>query len=142
MKRWRWVVPVVFLLPLAVISVLLLSAKESDRNQMSHEAIAHCRATLLACEAYYQHPGSGKKYPSSLTDLVEPPFGGPSFLRTGQTDLIDPWRNPYRYAVVKTASGDTELYVWAERVVNGKLKLLGAKMRPGGQTEVFGLPEE
>ncbi|MBN9121950.1 MAG: type II secretion system protein GspG [Planctomycetes bacterium] len=139
MKRSRWVVLALLVPLLATVGLLCFGMKESDRHQTQHEAIAHSCDVLLACESYYRHPDSGKKYPSGLTDLVEPPFGGSSFLR--ERDLIDPWGNPYRFATVRGAKGDTELYVWAERVVGGKRKLLGAKMAPGGQPELFGLPE-
>jgi hypothetical protein len=140
MKR-RWLAylalgTLVVLLGLGLMTALTVDYGGSSTR--TGEAVYHASGLLLGCEAYRRNPGSGGKYPASLSELLAPPFGGGSFLRNGQDDLIDPWGNPVRYAVVRTKDGGQEVYVWGERVVDGRLRLVGAKMTPDGQVEVFG----
>ena len=59
-----------------------------------------CTGLSTAVEAYTNNaanPGltEQEKYPQSIMQLVNPPFGGQSFLRNGQNDTIDPWGRPY-----------------------------------------------
>jgi hypothetical protein len=142
MKAIRRVILTLIVL-LVLLLGMLLGTRESDKNYNLYKAIIRSEELLLMCEEY-SHSGSDKKYPSSLADLVTPPFGGSPNLRdTPQHYIIDPWGNPYKYAMVKNAQGKTELYVWTECVVKGKLKLLGAKMIADGSMSIvrFGHPE-
>jgi hypothetical protein len=107
----------------------------------SGSAVRQAESILQACEAYRLHPASGNKYPAKLADLHKPPFGGESYLRNGEADLIDPWNTPYRYAVLTGSDGEQEAYVWGEQMIEGKLRLYGGKLRPEGRIERFGLEE-
>ena len=134
---------------LVVVAVLLVAAVITIVSTMryigsgrSGDAIQQSMSILRACEAYRDNPNNpeaGKRFPTTLADLVKPPFGGSSFLRSGEADLLDPWGHSYRYAVVTSASGEQEAYVWAERIADGKLKLLGAKRCADGEVRIFGL---
>ena len=122
------------------LAVFVASTMQALGPSKSGRAVSQSMAIVSACEAYRNHPANPDrgKYPSALTMLAKPPFGGQSFLDRAKQDLIDPWGNSYRYAVVKTASGEDEVYVWCETVVAGRLKLLGAKRKADGVVEAFG----
>jgi hypothetical protein len=67
-----------------------------------NKALLDCTSIATAIEAYTQCPQNPgiteeQKMPSGPLDLLNPPFGGPSFLRNGQPDLLDPWGNPYQF---------------------------------------------
>jgi hypothetical protein len=143
MKWGRRVILVLIVLLLAVIS-LALSTSMTDKYYNTHKAIAQSRFLVGMCEAYRNYSANPQrgKYPATLTELVKPPFDGGQFVVEGERDLIDPWGNPYRYAVIPNAKGEQEVYVWCERTVNGKLTLHGAKRRADGEIELFGRPEE
>ena len=133
-------------LALAVLLVALLALASSIRAlgpTDTGQAIAQAQWSVEACESYRNHPANPNrgKYPASLADLVKPQFSQSGFLIRGEKDLIDPWGHPYRYAVVKNADGEDEVYVWSERFAGGKLKLVGAKRKANGEIENFGLPE-
>jgi general secretion pathway protein G len=64
-----------------------------------------CRGLAQAVEAYYTNPQSGNQYPSSLQELLTPPFGGTSFLKNGQEDLVDPWGKPYQFQFIQGQDG-------------------------------------
>ncbi len=125
---------------LALLSLLLFASLWSIRYNpwtTTYSATYLAKRLLGACEAFREHPASGGKYPASLSELHSPPFGGSSFLRDGQSDLLDPWGNPFRYVVVAGADGKQEVYIWAERTVDGKLTLAGAKRTTEGQVLLF-----
>jgi hypothetical protein len=92
------------------------------------------RTLLQACEAYYANPQSRNVYPTGLADLVEPRFGGASFLRNGLADVYDPWGAAYKYEVAPTrgkVNGKDAVYdrpyVWTERKIDGKVRVFGWK---------------
>ena len=83
---------------------------------------------MTACEAYQTSPQNEKgKPPTILLELVKPPFGGVSFLRNGEKDLLDPWGKTLQYAVAKDEKGELRAYVWAELTIDGKTKVIGTK---------------
>ena len=141
MKWLKWLVGVLAAVLVLVIAVGLLGLESSDRNYMSHSAIDQARYLAIGCEMYYEHPKSGGKYPEKLADLIHPPFGDGPFVEDHSSDLIDPWGNPYKYALVQNENGKWEPYVWAERTVDGKTTLLGAKWTANGEAQLFGLPD-
>ncbi len=51
-----------------------------------------------ACQAFRDHADNSKhQFPSSLRDLLHPPYGGASFLANGEEDLRDPWGELFKY---------------------------------------------
>jgi hypothetical protein len=133
-------------LALVVLVAALLATASSMRAlgpRAAAQAVAQSQSAVRACEQYRNHPANPDrgKYPTALADLAKQPFIKDSFLLGGEEALRDPWGNPYRYAVVKNATSEDEVYVWSERLVDGKLKLLGAKRTANGEIEKFGLPE-
>ena len=143
MKRFRWVV-----LGLAVLLVALIAlssvVRVSGGPTPTGQAISQSKLLLQMCEYYRDHSANPQrgKFPTTLAELAKPPFDGAQFLTKGERDLIDPWGNPYRYAVIPNTKGEPEVYVWGERTKNGKLTLHGAKRRADGEIELFGRPEE
>jgi hypothetical protein len=106
--------------------------KKEDEKVQEEKAKLKRQSILTACEAYSistSNPGltDAEKMPTTLTNLVQPPFGGTSFLRNGEKDLLDPWGKMFQYAVVKDEKGELRAYVWTERTVDGKTKVIGTK---------------
>ena len=71
-----------------------------------------CKSLETAIEAYTQHEANTKhEFPTTLNDLVHPPFGGPSFLRNGETDLRDQWGKPYQMERARWPDGEEYILV-------------------------------
>ncbi len=105
------------------------AAREAAEYEAALEAHAELRlhSIITACQAYYTNPKSGHEYPEKLTDLVKPPWGGSSFLNDPATDLLDPWGQPFQYERRKDSAGAERPFVWTERTVDGKTKVIGDK---------------
>ncbi|HUR54263.1 MAG TPA: type II secretion system protein GspG [Gemmataceae bacterium] len=101
------------------------SAKQDEAKEKMAELNA--RGLAQACEAFYLNPNSNSIFPARLAELVNPPFGGASFVRNGAKDLLDPWGKEYKYALETLRDGAQVPRVWTERVVNGKAKVYGHK---------------
>jgi hypothetical protein len=138
-RKWSIGVQVGLVVALVVAVVLTVFTRGHVVPDRVYRAVLQAKGLTLACEAYHENPSSGNKYPAKLADLHSPPFGGSSFLRNGEEDLLDPWGNPFKYAVVPDAKGEPELYVWSEQTVDGKLQFIGAKRTAGGSTVLFGI---
>ncbi|MCI0699673.1 MAG: hypothetical protein L0241_01125 [Planctomycetia bacterium] len=143
MSRRKWLLAVLAVLMVVVI-LSALGTLVPPVSDAPPRAVFQAKAIVEACEAYRDNPTNPErgKYPSTLIELVNPPFGGPPFLRNGEADLFDPWGKQFEYAVKTDTEGNTEVSVWTERIVDGKLKLLGAKRTTTGKIELFGLPDE
>ncbi|QJW97833.1 hypothetical protein [Frigoriglobus tundricola] len=80
---------------LSLVAVTLLAAftfAAADDKADEQRAELGSKGLLQACEAYQNNPQNATMaYPTILTELVKPPFGGTSFLRNGEKDLRDPW---------------------------------------------------
>lgn len=74
-------------------------------EQQKRDAHRHCQNLAQAAEAFNLNAANESGYPRTLKELVMPPFGGPSFLRNGERDLIDPWGNPYQLEPFQRADG-------------------------------------
>ncbi len=69
-------------------------------------ALVGCKNLATAVQAFATNPANPDwTIPRELGDLVRPPFGGPSYLRNGDADLIDPWGQPYRMSARKRDDG-------------------------------------
>lgn len=115
-----------------LIAATGLARADQPKLEAEKEArtLFQARSLMTAAEAYYSHPQSRNKYPDSLNDLLNPPFGKASFLRNGPADLLDPWGKTFQYDIRKDANGNQRAYVWTERTVNGKTKVIGTKPPP------------
>jgi hypothetical protein len=105
----------------------LLRADNGVEKAKEEKARSQCASILLACEAFATNPASKTGYPTILLELVKPPFGGASYLKNGEKDLLDPWGKTVQYAVAKDEKGRLRAYVWTERKVDGKAKVIGTK---------------
>lgn len=77
-----------------------------------------CKSLETAIEAYIQSPQNpnrdgtdDQKMPGGPQELYQPSFGGPSFLRNGQQDTIDPWGKPYQFQTQTRADGTSYILV-------------------------------
>lgn len=141
MKLKQWVV-VACGIVLAVLLASLFATRMSDRHYSTHKSISRASGVIGACLDYRRHPKSGGRYPVSLDELEHPPFPSdplPAF--STERELRDGWGKRLRYALVINEKGEAEPHAWAERVVNGKTHLCGAKATATGEVVMFGLPE-
>jgi hypothetical protein len=140
MKR-RWWFGIGFVVLLFVVFGNLADVRHLGPPELPSRAQHQSVAIISACEAYRDCPANPERgqYPTNLGQLVQPPFGGSSFLRNGNADLYDPWGNPFQYEVEKNESGETEIRVWTTRTVGKEQKVIGAKRLGNGTVEVFGV---
>jgi hypothetical protein len=124
--------------------VFVASIHPTDKHYNTFQAAIRAEECVWACRKYSRQPDAGGKYPARLADLLAPPFGGESMLEAWEKDsLIDPWGNPYKYALVPNADGTPEPYVWTEREApHGRTTLIGAKLTAQGEVVAFGLPRD
>ncbi len=75
-----------------------------------------CKGISQAVEAYVTNPANpNSDQPGTLQDLIQPPFGGPSFLRNGLDDTRTPWNNE-QYTMEQATRSDNTTYmlVWTK----------------------------
>src|SRR5262245_7045186 len=107
----------------------VVSASDTQANRAREQrAEVQSRGILQACEAYQVNPANKTQtYPTILPELVKPPWGGFPYLRDGEKDLLDPWGRRFNYAVAKDEKGNLQAYVWTERTVIDRTKVIGMK---------------
>jgi general secretion pathway protein G len=76
------------------------------------QAQLKAKTIATAIEAYYANPNSNQQYPTQLGELIQPPWGGTSFLKNGQEDLIDPWGSQYQIQFITGADGSQQVVVF------------------------------
>ena len=119
----------------AIVAFGLKSRGDAATRLTVHRATA----VVNACRTYRGlHPDRG--YPPTLADLSNPPPGdGPVI---DAASLTDGWGNPFRYALVPTAAGLLDAYVWAEHTRDGRTTVHGAKITADGVVVQFGQPDD
>ncbi len=80
-------------------------------------AVADAQVITLAVKTYYLQ---NNRWPVQTFDVAP-------FLEKGKDGLLDPWGEPYKYALSLDEKGNTIPHVWAEREVKGELKVFGNK---------------
>jgi len=118
-----------FVLAVVLVASPVARADTPEVEKAKEErALLGCRSLEQACEAYQFNPQNKTELPPTiLLELVKPPFGNVPFVRNGEKDLLDPWGKMYRYAVAKDEKGRIRTYIWSEREVDGKTKVIGMK---------------
>jgi general secretion pathway protein G len=96
-------VVVAILVILAGVGVVATTRYLEDARK--NRAQLQCKSLETAVEAYRANPQSGNQYPTQLQDLLVPPFGGTSYLKNGEQDLIDPWNKQYQIQMITGADG-------------------------------------
>jgi hypothetical protein len=66
-----------------------------------------CQRLMKACNDYRADPASGNRYPSDLSQLLNPTFASNKapYVDGGKQALIDPWGSLYRFEIVKDPNG-------------------------------------
>jgi general secretion pathway protein G len=105
-------VVVAILVILATVATVATTRYIDDAKKS--KAQLGCTSIAQAIEAYMnnpQNPGltDDQRMPQSAQDLVQPSFGGPSFLRNGVSDTLDPWGQQYQFA--RTPRSDGTMYI-------------------------------
>jgi general secretion pathway protein G len=87
-------VVVAILVILAGVAIVAVPRYIDDaRKSRAHLA---CQSISQACEAFHTNPANSTgNYPQSAQELLQPPFGGPSYLKNGLKDLETPWGGQY-----------------------------------------------
>lgn len=136
MRKWTWLVAAV---AVTLFGVLIWIYQTGFLyTTKAEEAQTHSWVLVRACEGYRKHLKGDGKYPATLTELVEPDpkSGRKAMVEGGLVSLLDPWGEQYRYAIVETKDGPVP-YVWAEREIDGRLHLIGARLA-AGEARTFG----
>jgi general secretion pathway protein G len=107
-------VVVAILVMLATVATIATSRYLEDAKKA--RAQLGCTGLAQAIEAYTtnpQNPGLSDqdKLPQSPQSLVQPPFGGQSFLRNGSADTYDPWGKQYSFQQQSRSDGTTYILV-------------------------------
>ena len=86
---------------LVVVAILVILAGVATvattkylEDARKNSAVLQCKTVHTACESYYLNPNSSGNYPTSIQELVSPPWGGGSLLKDPQKDTMDPWGKP------------------------------------------------
>jgi hypothetical protein len=99
---------VVLGLIVAVLCVLIWVVAPPTYGGDPRKTRAHlaCQSLSYSAESYRDHPANTKhEYPRTLSDLRQPPWGGPSFLNAGLSELRDPWGRSYQLEYRKHPNG-------------------------------------
>lgn len=96
-------VVVAILVILSTVAVVATTRYLEDARKS--RAQLQCKSLAQAIESYYLNPQSGNQYPENLGQLLNPPFGGTSLLKNGDSDLIDPWGGQYQVQFIQGQDG-------------------------------------
>lgn len=110
-------VVVAIIVILAGIAVVAVPRYMEDARRTA--AVAGCKNLATAIESFMNNPANPEGVgPSSINDLIQPPFGGPSYLRNGQGDTLDPWGKQYQIQP-QTRSDGTSYYLVTTTAADG-----------------------
>jgi hypothetical protein len=140
MKLGYWLGGVGVLITGFVFALVCFQPRYFDRHYVTQQTLARAENIIHGCLAFRDNPQSGGKDPATLDELIRPPFGGASYARNMEEDLLDARGERFSYAVVTNTTGEATIYVWG----NGrkvKPHLCGAMGRPDGTVVAFGPPE-
>src|SRR6516164_9574109 len=87
-------VVVAILVILAGVAIIAVPRYIEDaRKSRAHLA---AKSIEQACEAFHTNPANQDgHYPQSGQELLQPPFGGSSYLKNGLADLNTPWNQQF-----------------------------------------------
>jgi general secretion pathway protein G len=106
LRRCGDVGAIALVLLVAWVVFVEISAPMRGYDAKQAKAQLGCQGLAIAIETYTEHKANTKHVlPRTLHELVNPPFGGPSFLRNGEADLLDPWGKPYEMELIKRSDG-------------------------------------
>jgi general secretion pathway protein G len=103
-------VVVAILVILAGVAIIAVPRYIDDaRKSKAHLA---CKSLAQACEAFRNNPANADgHYPQSAQELLQPPFGGPSYLQNGLADLQTPWGGGQQYTLEPRQKSDGTYYM-------------------------------
>ncbi len=104
-------VVVAILVILSTVAIVATTRYLEDARK--GRAQLQCRSLSTAIEAYRTNAANPTfEEPTDLGQLLQPPFGGTSFLKNGQEDLYDPWGNQYQMRPFPQGDGTTIIQVY------------------------------
>ena len=91
-------VEILVVVAIIVILATVASVAVTANLESAKKSKAQLQATAIAkaMEIYYLNTNSGSQYPASVTELITPPWGGPSLLNDPTHDLTDPWGGQFQ----------------------------------------------
>jgi general secretion pathway protein G len=107
-------VVVAILVMLATVATIATSRYLEDAKKA--KAQLGCTGLAQAIEAYTTNPmntglSDQDKLPQNPQNLVQPTFGGQSFLRNGAADTYDPWGKQYSFQQQNRSDGTVYILV-------------------------------
>ena len=105
---------------LVVVAILVILASVATiattryiEDAKKAKAQLGCQALAQAIENYKNNAANTmNEPPTSLNDLLQPPFGGTGFLKNGQEDLLDPWGQQYSMQEYPQGDGSVIIQVF------------------------------
>lgn len=116
-----WLLPILILWSLVFLAFADCAPLNTPAYRLDAQkakAQLGCASLEQAISEYIQHEANTThELPAHLNDLLKPPFGSKPFLERGDSELIDPWGNPYqmdrarkpngaKFVLVKTTAPD------------------------------------
>lgn len=92
------VVAIIIILATVASVAVIRNIDDAKKNSAQLKA----KNLQTAMEAYYANPSSGNVYPTSWQELIQPHWGGSSFLKDPINDILDPWGQEYRIGNANT----------------------------------------
>ncbi|MFO0805680.1 MAG: type II secretion system protein GspG [Gemmataceae bacterium] len=96
-------VVVAILVILATVASIAVTRNLDDARKS--KAQLQAKAIASAMEQYYINQNSQNQYPTTLQELVTPPWGGTSFLNDPQADMTDPWGQQFQIQQSQATDG-------------------------------------
>ncbi len=104
-------VVVAILVILAGVAIIAVPRYIED----ARKAKAQTQAVSIsqACEAYHTNAANAdQSYPQSPQELIQPPFGGQSYLKNGLQDLVNPWGQQFTLQEKQHSDGSIYMLVY------------------------------
>lgn len=103
-------VVVAILVILAGVAIIAVPRYLED----ARKARAHTQAVSIAqaCEAYNANAANSNGYPTSPQELIQPPFGGQSYLKNGLQDMMTPWNQQFTLEQKQKSDGSVYMMVY------------------------------
>ena len=117
-------VVVAILVVLASVATIATTRYLEDAKKT--KAHLGCKAVATAIESYTSNAANPTSTPPQQPgELIQPSFGGPSLLRNGEADLLDPWNKQYVFEQAQRTDGTEYVIVYTTAPDGTKISQFG-----------------
>ena len=128
---------------LAVLLVVFFALPKQLIQTKTSAAVTGCVYLAKACDSFVTSEANPRgEWPKTLNELHRPPWGGSSFLPNGESDLRDPWGNPYVMQPRKKADGEPYLLILTNAPDGTMISQHGSGLRAVPAADRAPLPSE